>query len=108
VDDGTRVPDLFGTSLRLAARAIRDAGFEPIVQGTGIVVAQEPEAGASAPAGARVTLRAVPGEEILVASNDDDVDGEGAGGEGDAAGRPRAPADGAGRASRGAAERRSR
>src|SRR5262245_9081309 len=39
---GPEVPDLFGMSLRLAVQTLREAGFEPSVEGTGIVVEQTP------------------------------------------------------------------
>ncbi len=71
---GARVPDLFGSSLRLAVRTLIDAGFEPIVAGTGIVVEQDPPAGARALPGSPVALRANAGEEILLASKVDEAD----------------------------------
>jgi cell division protein FtsI (penicillin-binding protein 3) len=65
---GITVPDLFGASLRLAVRALRDAGFDPVVSGTGLVIAQEPEPGLRVQPGTRVTVRATPAEMLVAAA----------------------------------------
>jgi len=52
------VPDVAGLSLRAAARALHQRGFEVRVEGWGRVAGTAPAAGAAAPAGTTVTVRA--------------------------------------------------
>jgi cell division protein FtsI (penicillin-binding protein 3) len=65
---GPEIPDLFGMSLRFAVQTLREAGFEPSVEGTGIVVEQTPAAGGFAPPGSRVTVRGQAVEVALAAA----------------------------------------
>jgi cell division protein FtsI (penicillin-binding protein 3) len=51
-----RVPDVTGLSLRAAAAALHQSGFQARVRGWGIVADMAPAAGTSAPAGTLVTL----------------------------------------------------
>lgn len=50
------VPDLRGLGARAAIRRAEDAGVELSVSGSGVVVAQEPAAGAPLPAGKRIKI----------------------------------------------------
>ncbi len=52
------VPQVAGLSLRAAARALHQAGFEVRIEGWGRAAATEPQAGAAAPPGSTVTIRA--------------------------------------------------
>ena len=52
------VPDVSGLSLRAAARALHQQGFEVRLEGWGKVATTEPAAGSAAPAGSLVTVRA--------------------------------------------------
>jgi cell division protein FtsI (penicillin-binding protein 3) len=52
-----RVPDVAGLSLRAAARALHQRGFEVRFEGWGRVAATSPAAGSAAPAGSTVTVR---------------------------------------------------
>ena len=59
--DGTRphtVPDVAGLSLRAAARALHQLGFEVRVEGWGTVTSTSPAAGSAASPGSTVTVRA--------------------------------------------------
>jgi hypothetical protein len=59
-------------SLRLAVRTLREAGFEPVVEGAGLVIEQSPPAGGFAVAGSRVRLRGDAAEVVLAAAAADD------------------------------------
>ncbi len=79
---GPEVPDLFGMSLRLAVRTLREAGFEPVVEGTGLVLEQSPAAGTPALAGSRVRLRGDAAEVVLAAASPvEQITPDGRGGE---------------------------
>jgi cell division protein FtsI (penicillin-binding protein 3) len=64
-DTGTAhtVPDVAGLTLRAAARALHRRGFQVRIEGWGRAVATIPPAGAAAPPGSSVTVRAEPGSE---------------------------------------------
>ena len=59
-DDTVAVPGLMGLSLRAAAESCSRRGLEPVLVGSGIVVAQSPAAGTRLPRGSRVRLELRP------------------------------------------------
>jgi cell division protein FtsI (penicillin-binding protein 3) len=76
VEGGVRVPDLRGATARRAVLALTRAGLQPSLEGTGLVVAQAPEAGTIVPAASRVwvVLEAPSWQEPTLAA--DEADGE--------------------------------
>jgi cell division protein FtsI (penicillin-binding protein 3) len=60
LSDAVVVPDVRGGSLRLGLRAMRAAGLEPVVQGSGIVTGHDPAPGTLVARGARIVLRGSP------------------------------------------------
>jgi len=59
-DDTVAVPGLMGLSLRAAAESCSRRGLEPVLVGSGIVVAQSPAAGTRLPRGSRVRVELRP------------------------------------------------
>ena len=59
-DDTVAVPGLMGLSLRAAAEACSRRGLEPVLVGSGLVVAQNPAVGTRLPRGSRVRVELRP------------------------------------------------
>ena len=75
----TRVPDVRGATARRAMVALAEAGLEPELEGTGVVVAQSPLAGTIAPRGALVRAvleRPTWDEAAIVDAPEDTIDAQ--------------------------------